>query len=159
MTGDAGVKPDIALLARRHSTATVLYHHAMAEHLGLGPSDHKCLDLIGQHPGLTGSRLAAMTGLTTGAITGVVNRLERLGFVRREPHPSDGRRQLLQPVPERMAEVVDAFTSYGPSPVELLAGMDAREVAAVETFLARATDQLDRRAAQLRAEALKKPLR
>ena len=151
----SGAEAEIARLARRHSTATVLYHHAMAEHLGLGPSDHKCLDLLAQRPGITGSRLAAMTGLTTGAVTGVVNRLEQHGFVRREADPADGRRQLLQPVPERMTEVAAAFASYGPSTAELLAGMGAREVAAVRTFLARAADQLEQRATLLRAEALK----
>ncbi len=52
----------LAQLTRRNSTATVLYHHAIAERLGLGPSDHKCLDLVLQPGELSGSRLAAMTG-------------------------------------------------------------------------------------------------
>ncbi|HEX2301109.1 MAG TPA: MarR family transcriptional regulator, partial [Pseudonocardiaceae bacterium] len=96
-------------LARRHSTATVLFHHAIAERLGLGPTDHKCLDLLVERGTLTGTELAAITGLTSGAITGVVARLERAGYLRREPDPQDGRRQLLRPVPERMAEVGEVF--------------------------------------------------
>lgn len=146
---------ELAQVARRHSTATVLFHLAMAERLGLGPSDHKCLDLLLQHEGLTGSRLAALTGLTTGAVTGVVNRLERAGFVRREPDPSDGRRQILRVVPGRVAEVGAVFAEYAPDPGELLAGMTGVQVEAVLTYLDRATEHLERRAALLRADVLR----
>ena len=66
-------------LMRQYSTAVVLFHHAVAERLGLGPADHKCLDLVRERGVMTGSDLAAITGLTTGAITGVVGRLERAG--------------------------------------------------------------------------------
>lgn len=142
---------DFARLARRHSTATVLFHHAMAERLGLGPSDHKCLDLLLQHGDLTGTRLAAITGLTTGAVTGVVNRLEAAGYVRRRPDPADGRRQRIEPVPERIADVAAVFAEHAPDPDELLAGMDADQVSAVATYLARATERLERRSAELRA--------
>jgi DNA-binding MarR family transcriptional regulator len=69
---------------RRFSTAAVLLHHAVAERLDLGPTDHKCLDVLREHGVMTGSALAAITGLTSGAITGVVARLERAGYLRRE---------------------------------------------------------------------------
>lgn len=150
-------RPAAALTAtaRRHSTATVLYHHAMAEHLGLGPSDHKCLDLLLQHGEMTGSRLAALTGLTTGAITGVVNRLERGGFLRRRPDPRDARCQILQPDPERVAELGAVFAENGPDPDTLLEGMNADQVRTVLTFLTRATEQLEQRATTLRAQSLR----
>ncbi|SDN11320.1 DNA-binding transcriptional regulator, MarR family [Geodermatophilus siccatus] len=147
-------RADLARTARRHSTATVLYHHAVAERLGLGPSDHKCLDLLVQHGELTGSRLAAMTGLTTGAITGVVHRLEATGFLHRRPDPTDGRRQLLRPVPDRVAEVAAVFAEDGPDLDRLTAGMTRDQVDAVLTFLSRATDELEECAVRLRARAL-----
>lgn len=152
---EAKVQELLGPVARRHSTATVLFHHAMAERLGLGPSDHKCLDLLLQHDDMTGSRLAAMTGLTTGAITGVVNRLEQAGYVQRRPDPTDGRRQLLQPVPKRVADVRALFAENGPDHRDLVAGMDADQVSAVVTFLTRATEHLEQRSAMLRAEALR----
>ena len=144
----------LAQLARRHSTATVMYHHAVAERLGLGPSDHKCLDLLLQHGELTGGRLAAMTGLTTGAVTGVVNRLEAAGYLRRRPDPADGRRQLLQPVPEGIGEVTAVFAEHGPDLDRLTAGMTPDQVDTVLTFLSRAIDELEERATRLRARAL-----
>jgi DNA-binding MarR family transcriptional regulator len=154
---DAKTRTELAALTRNFSSATVLFHHAMAEHLGLGPTDHKCLGLLLQHEGLSGSRLAAMTGLTTGAITGVVNRLERAGYVKRLADPDDGRRQILRPVPERIAEVGAAFLEFGPDNDELVADMDAGQIGAVMTFLARANEQLEQRAAHIRAEARRRP--
>src|SRR6516164_10836431 len=99
----------VGRLARRHSTAVVLFHQAIAERLGLGPTDHKCLDLLRERGALTGSELAAITGLTSGAITGVVARLERAGYVRREPDPHDGRKQIVHLALERahIQEVID----------------------------------------------------
>src|SRR5258707_10647490 len=91
----------VGQLARRHSTAVVLFHHAVAERLGLGPSDHKCLDLLRDRGAMAGSDLGAITGLTSGAITGVVARLERAGYLRREPDPHDGRKQILHLALER----------------------------------------------------------
>src|SRR5260370_12904794 len=85
----------VGRLGRRHSTAVALSHHAVAERLGLGPTDHKCLDLLRERGAMSGSDLGAITGLTSGAITGVVARLERAGYLRRESDPHDGRKQIL----------------------------------------------------------------
>jgi DNA-binding MarR family transcriptional regulator len=140
-------------LARRNSTATVLFHHALAERLGLGPTDHKCLDLLRERAPLTASELAAITGLTSGAITGVVARLERSGRLRREPHPHDRRKQVLRPTPEAAREIQQVFDAL-PGGGELLEGFDAHQLAAIAEFLSRATDLAYRRGVLLRAQVL-----
>ncbi len=144
-------------LARRHSTATVLFHQAVAERLGLGPADHKCLDLLVQRGTMTGSQLAAVTGLTSGAITGVVNRLERAGYVRRQPDPDDGRKQVLTPVPERIEEIQEIFRAIRPAADDLLVGFDTEQLVAIAEFLTRATEFAHERAATLRAQARTAP--
>ena len=140
-------------LARRYSTATVLFHHAVAERLGLGPSDHKCLDLLVERGTLTGAELAARTGLTSGAITGVVARLERAGYLRRQPDPGDGRRQLLRPAPERIADIAEVFVGLQSDSAALVAGFDTAQLEAIAQFLVRATRFATERAALLRAQA------
>lgn len=140
-------------LARRHSTATVLFHHAIAERLGLGPSDHKCLDLLVERGTLTGAELAALIGLTSGAITGVVARLEKAGYLRREPDPQDGRRQLLHTVPERMAEVGEVFAGLQSDAAALVAGFDTAQLEAIAEFLDRATRFARERSQLMRAQA------
>lgn len=137
---------------RRHSTAAVLLHHAVAERLGLGPTDHKCLDLIRERGAMTGSELAALTGLTSGAITGVVARLERAVYLRRSPDPHDGRKQILSPTPERLRDIADVFGPIREDAAALLEGFDAHQLSAIAEFLASSTDLIYRHAAMLRAQ-------
>src|ERR1700682_6504871 len=99
----------VGRLVRRHSIAIVLFHQAVAERLGLVQTDHKCLDLLRERGAMTGSDLAAITDLTSGAITGVVARLERAGYLQREPDPHDRRQQILSPVLERMRDIHDVL--------------------------------------------------
>src|SRR5258708_36713898 len=84
----------VGRLMRRYSTAVILFHHAVAERLGMGPTDQQCFDLLRERGETTASELAAITGLTTGAVTGVVARSERGGYLRRESDPHDGRKQI-----------------------------------------------------------------
>jgi DNA-binding MarR family transcriptional regulator len=143
----------VARLARRHSTAVVLFHHAVAERLGLGPTDHKCLDLLRDRGAMAASDLAAITGLTSGAITGVVARLERSGYLRREPDPHDGRKQILRLALER-AHIQDLVDPLRKDVAALLENFDAHQLAAVAEFLDRTTDLVYHHAALLRAEAI-----
>jgi len=144
----------VGRLVCRHSTAAVLFHHAVAERLGLGPTDHKCLDLLRERGAMTGSELVAITGLTSGAITGVVARLERAGYVRREPHPHDGRKQILYPALERVRDIQDVFDPIRKDVAALLEGFDTHQLTAIAEFMARSTDFAYRHAALLRAQTL-----
>ncbi len=141
---------------RRHSTATVLFHHAVAERLGLGPADHKCLDLVTERGPMTGSELARITGLTSGAITGVVARLEGAGFLRREPDPQDRRKQLLHCTPKARRQIGEVFAELVDFSA-LLSGFDEDQLATVAEFLDRATDVALRQVALLRAHTMTKP--
>jgi len=117
-------------LARRHSTAVVLFHHAVAERLGLGPTDHKCLDLLRERGAMAGSDLCAITGLTSGAITGVVARLERAGYIRREPDPHDGRKQILHLGLER-SPIQDVIAPLRKDVAALLENFDTHQLTAI----------------------------
>ena len=143
----------VGRLARQHSTAVVLFHHAVAERLGLGPSDHKCLDLLRDRGAMAGSDLGAITGLTSGAITGVVARLERAGYLRREPDPHDGRKQILHLALER-AHIQGVIDPLREDVAALLESFDAHQLTAIAEFLARTTDLVYRHAALLRAETI-----
>ena len=92
------------------STRTVVFHAAIAERLGLNASDHKCADLICNETGpITAGRLAEITGLSTGAITGVIDRLERAGFVSRVPDAEDRRRVVIKGTEERAPDIRHLF--------------------------------------------------
>jgi len=143
----------VGRLARRHSTAVVLFHHAVAERLGLGPTDHKCLDLLRERRAMAGRDLCAITGLTSGAITGVVARLERAGYLRREPDPHDGRKQVLRLTLER-SHIQDVIDPLRKDVAALLENFDTHQLTAIAEFLARTTDLIYRHAALLRGETI-----
>src|SRR5262249_43426307 len=144
----------VGRLARRHSTAVVLFHHAVAERLGLGPTDHKCLDLLREQGTLSGSDLSAITGLTSGAITGVVARLERAGYLQRETDPGDQRKQILSPVPERLEDLGALLAPLRVEVAAFLDSLDAVELSAIAQFLELNTEAIQRHAALLRSHTL-----
>src|SRR5713101_2794167 len=143
----------VGRLARRHSTAVVLFHHAVAERLGLGPTDHKCLDLLRERGAMAGSDLCAITGLTSGAITGVVARLERAGYLRREADPHDGRKQVLHLALER-SPIQDVIDPLRQDVAALLENFDSHQLTAIAEFLARTTELIYRHAALLRGQTI-----
>ena len=83
-----------------------LHEHATSQRLGLGATDVRFLTLLDLHGPLTPGRLSELTGLTTGSVTGVIDRLERAGFVGRERDGADRRKVRVVPAPnasERLA--------------------------------------------------------
>src|SRR5262249_10199284 len=84
-------------------TQAVLLSQAVADRLGLYATDVEVLDLLGRAGPLAAGQLAEVTGLTSGAVTRLIDRLERAGYVRRAPNPPDRRSVLIVPVAERLA--------------------------------------------------------
>jgi DNA-binding MarR family transcriptional regulator len=89
---------------REMSTETIMFHQAVADVLGLHITDHKCLDLMYQLGAMPAGRLAELTGLTTGAVTGIIDRLEEAGYARRKNDPKDRRRTIVEPTRNRKLE-------------------------------------------------------
>lgn len=112
------------------STWTVLFHQAIGDHFGLNASDHKCFNILMNSPSpLTPTELAEATGLTTGAITGVLDRLEKAGFVKRERSERDRRSLTIRPVRERNQEIAQLFESVSKSTLDLLSRYTDEELA------------------------------
>jgi DNA-binding MarR family transcriptional regulator len=86
-----------------------LHGEAIAETLGLDATALRCIGFAWTEPDQTPGRLAELTGLTTGAVTGVLDRLERAGFVQRIPDPADRRRTIVRVSHERGREVGAAY--------------------------------------------------
>src|SRR6266478_7518384 len=90
---------------RRSSAQGVIFGQTVAHVAGISGSDLECLDFLNLEGRVTAGRLAEVTGLTTGAITGVVDRLEEAGLVRRERDESDRRKVFIATVPENVAKI------------------------------------------------------
>ncbi len=85
-----------------HSNA---FWNAVAQHLGLSRTEWECLDVLDAEGPMAAGQLAEHTGLTTGAITGIVDRLVEQRLVTRQRDPNDRRRVIVTPSPERFAEL------------------------------------------------------
>jgi DNA-binding MarR family transcriptional regulator len=84
-------------MGREMSGLTVLFHSRIAEQMGVSATDYKCLDIAMRvDEPLTAGQIAKLSGLSTGAVTGVIDRLEKHGFVRRVRDPHDRRKVLVE---------------------------------------------------------------
>jgi DNA-binding MarR family transcriptional regulator len=107
-----------------------------AERLGIGAADLRCLNVIENHGGLTAGELAREVGLTTGAVTGALDRIERAGYTRRAPDPGDRRRVRVAVTPEFRARAEEI---WGPLAADwqrrLAARFTAAELGTIVAFL------------------------
>ena len=90
---------------RKASAQGTMFAKTVADRAGISSSDMDCMDFLNVEGRMTAGRLAELTGLTSGAITGVIDRLEKAGFVRRERDESDRRKVFIVPVPEKMMQM------------------------------------------------------
>ena len=117
-----------------------LLNFRVGAHLDLKDTDLDCLDLIASHGPLSPSALARRSGLHTATITGILDRLERGGWVIRERDPSDRRGVLVRARRERNADLMRLYSGMNASMNKLLAGYEDRELELLADFLRRTTN-------------------
>ena len=101
----AALLQELEFAVRKSSALGVIFGQTVANKVGMSSSDMECLDFLNIEQRVTAGRLAELTGLTTGAITGMVDRLEKAGMVRRERDESDRRKVFIAMVPESLAKI------------------------------------------------------
>lgn len=99
----------LSAAAQRSATDAVMMHQAIADRVGLPVTDLRCLNILRQGGPTTPGELAAATGLTTGAITRMIDRLLTAGFVRRAHDEQDRRRVIITAAPERLDEIAPYY--------------------------------------------------
>jgi DNA-binding MarR family transcriptional regulator len=125
----------------------VMFHYAAAERLGLGPTDWKTLGLLEQHGPMTAGDLAKWTKLAPASVTGIIDRLERGGWLERRPHDEDRRRVVIGLVAKEDDAARDVL--FGPLLTrleELYSGYTVEQLA----FLAEALEAM----AKIQSEAI-----
>ena len=136
----------------------VLFHGSVGDRLNLNPTDQKCLEMIwrsfssGTDPAcMTPGQIARETKLTTGAVTGVLDRLEQAGYVHREHDPDDRRRIIVRPVPERIkADVRPLFDAMSSEFEKLCAQYSEEELRRMVEFSRRSQELLKQATERLR---------
>lgn len=131
-----GLRMEIGTAVVRFIANVVLHNQVVAQKVGLGASDSQFLSLLGQHGPLTPGRLAELTGLTTGSVTGVIDRLERAGYARRERDGGDRRKVLVTLVPEAMAGMSEHYREHAEHLQQVLAARGPEELRVIAAFMA-----------------------
>jgi DNA-binding MarR family transcriptional regulator len=134
--------------AAQHS----LFVQATASQLGIGATDLYCLLLLNDDGPASAGQLAEVLGLTTGAITGVVDRLAAAGFVVRESDASDRRRVIVRPLADQAPRLDDLFTPVLSLLSRLLEPVDDATLAQLINLQRRSGAVLEEATAQMRAE-------
>lgn len=147
-------KPVVDLLGKRLSTATIMFHTAVADRMGVSVTDAKSRSILLQFGPMTAGELARRLGLTTGAVTGVIDRLERARLVRRVADPKDRRRVVVELVsnPKREREIARLFEPMGERILRLAAAYDEKDQATIIEFVTKASEVLEEETARLRAK-------
>jgi len=117
-----------------------LLNHHVGGHLDLKDVDLDCLDLIARHGPLSPSVLARRAGLHPATMTGIIDRLERGGWVARDRDPSDRRAVLVRALRERNAELLRLYSGMNTSMDQICAGYGETELELLADFLRRTAD-------------------
>lgn len=132
MTDETGhtqaLLPSLIQELRKFSTTNLFFMEAVASKLHLNATDLKCRDLLNYTGPITAGKLAALTNLTTGAITGVIDRLEKAELVERVQDPEDRRRVIIQPITHRTKEIRHLFQPLNESLSKLFKQYNEKEL-------------------------------
>jgi DNA-binding MarR family transcriptional regulator len=139
----------LMLALRRSSAAGVLHGQAIARRVGVNSSDLECLDLILMSGPSTAGDIARHTGLTSGAVTGLIDRLERLGLVERAADAADRRKVLVRVREDRIGAIAALYTPLEKAMQALLAGYSKEEFATLIDFAERSGALLQVRVSEL----------
>jgi DNA-binding MarR family transcriptional regulator len=135
-------RPDLAKLGAvypRYLNAVVLHGLATAQAVGMGPTDLYAIGTLHFHGRMTSGDLAAKTGLTTGATTRLIDRLEQRGLVRRVTDPADRRRVLVEAAEDNAIELDDTLAPAREKLGEVFADCSPAEIAVLTEHFELAT--------------------
>ncbi len=143
VTSMEDLKKRVFAAARDQGISSVLFRNAIGRKLGLSVADNECMSFLTIRNGVASpTAIARYTGLTTGATTAMLDRLERAGFIGRKPNPQD-RRGVLVEVNKRWAETAwPLVRNIQQAHSELIDSYSEKELEVIANFLTRFTDNV-----------------
>jgi DNA-binding MarR family transcriptional regulator len=144
---------EIKTWGRELNSRAIMFHHAVGERMGLSATEHKAADILRRFGPMTAGELAEQTGLTTGAVTGLVDRLERDGFVKREHDRRDRRRVIIKPIARgKYEEVENLLDPLIKTMGKLYEQYDPKTKAAIADFATKAAEVFKEQTSRMRSD-------
>jgi len=129
---------ELMLAVKNFTRSTLILQHVIADDMGLNVTDAECIDFLQEMGPSTAGDLAKATRLTTGAITNVIDRLEKAGFVKRAPDPDDRRKVIVSFLPKKHSRAKKNYTALADKVEKLFSRYDEHQL----KFLLRYTQEL-----------------
>jgi DNA-binding MarR family transcriptional regulator len=138
---DKDVIKRVRKLNQLHSYTSVQMHEAIARKAGLSGTDHKYLGFLIQKGSMTAGELSALTGLTTGAVTGLIDRFEKKKLVKRQFSEDDRRKIIIEPnIKKIMALLEPLYKEFRDKSERLIASFSDKEIGIIEAYFLKAID-------------------
>jgi len=122
---------------RKLIAGSILFNEKVAASVGLNGTDLQFINLLQLGVARTPGDLAKWSGLTTGGVTVALDRLERAGYIKRQPNPDDRRSTIIQPVEARLRQFQSIYKSKGDSLAAAMTAYNDRELALILDFFRR----------------------
>ncbi len=142
-----------------YQTAVDRFDEVVVGLLGINRTDGRCLDILDQRGSMTAGELARECGLTTGAMTTLLDRLERLGYLRRVPHPTDRRRVVVEMTDKTRRRIEQIYAPVGMEGRELLACLSDRQLELIAKVMRTGRELLERHTERVEKLPKKAPAR
>jgi DNA-binding MarR family transcriptional regulator len=138
-------------LGRELSTTSIFFHQAIASKLGINVTDTRCFELMSRYARgpLTAGDIARASGLTTGAVTGILDRLEKAGLVERFRDASDRRKVFVRPCLEALQKVARLYEGLAAASLKHASSYSTKELELVKDYLEGSLQVLRDQAAKL----------
>ncbi|MFS0766964.1 MarR family winged helix-turn-helix transcriptional regulator [Peribacillus phoenicis] len=137
---------------QRYGMRSVLFQQNMAQKIGVSHTDLKSAEILNETGTITAGELSKITGLSTGSVTALINRLEKSGYVKRERDQLDGRRVMIAPIPERQEQIKSHYQSLSMSTKELCSSYNEQELILINQFVEDITKIMDKENDKLMSE-------
>lgn len=131
-------------LSQQFAYTSIQMHEAIGRKAGMSGTDHKYLGFLLQHGQMTAGELAEITGLTTGAVTSLVDRFEKKKLVKRQADKTDRRKVIIVPNTEKiMALLVPLYRDFQDNTDKLFAAFTTDELNILEKYFLNATELMN----------------
>jgi len=137
-------------LSQRYAYTSIQLHEGIGRAIGLPGTDHKYLGFILQKGQMTAGELAAVTGLTTGAVTALIDRFERKKLVKRQPDKTDRRKVIILPNVDRITKLITPFyKDFQDETDAFFASFTKDELHVLERYFLRAMEMMNEKIKQI----------
>ncbi|MGE7186536.1 MarR family transcriptional regulator [Peribacillus sp. NPDC006672] len=129
---------------QRYGMRSVLFQQNMAQKIGVSHTDLKSAEILNETGPITAGELSKITGLSTGSVTALINRLEKSGYVKRERDHMDGRRVMITLISERQDHIKSHYQSLSMATKDLCSAYNEQELIFITQFVRDITKIMDK---------------